>query len=125
LAKLYTFIDNFCEAVVRIWQAQRVGTLPSKHPIVSASDLLGLRPALLGVRGPSSRALLLDEEIQNENPAGLRPASPGPTEKWLAAFAAGACGSCWPEAADIAVQRSVRFQGCSDRAPTSGTGCER
>jgi hypothetical protein len=33
--------------------------------------------------------------------------------------------SFWPEATDIAPQLNVRFLGYSDRAPTSGTGCER
>jgi hypothetical protein len=31
----------------------------------------------------------------------------------------------WPIATDFALQPNVRFQGYSDRAPTSGTGCER
>ena len=46
------FYRQLCDAVARLWHVQRVGTLPSKYPIVSSSDLLGLRPALLETRWP-------------------------------------------------------------------------
>jgi hypothetical protein len=47
------FYRQLYEAIARLWHAQRVGTLPSKYPIVSSSDLLGLRPAFLETRWPS------------------------------------------------------------------------